>query len=110
MRVQTIPEFAKEHGFIQVVDEIRLNTNGYPYVTFINKDNEAENVYLSKAAGEKVHEGEQVTPLLKQWQVGHTENADGEPRVKLISNSDRVDLSSIFEQEFSGNPAVEVPT
>jgi Na+-transporting NADH:ubiquinone oxidoreductase subunit NqrA len=97
MEVQSIKEFAAAKGFTTVASHVRVNTNGYPYVTFINEKNEAENVYFSKKGAESVSEGTTVTAeLLKQFQIGTTTNAAGEERVKLISNSERVSLMEMF--------------
>lgn len=98
LKVQTVKDFAKEKGFVQMVPTIRVNTNGYPFLTLINGNNEAENIYFSKSAAKNVTEGMKVTPeLLKMHQIGHITNESGEARVKLISNSERVELASMFE-------------
>lgn len=97
IKVQTIKEFAKEKAFTQLAPSIRVNTNGYPFITFINAKNEAENVYFSKKAAVGVSAGQVLTPeLLKGYQIGYTSNEAGEERVKLISNSERVNISDLL--------------
>lgn len=98
MIFETIKEFCIAKSFVQLGKSIRTNNNGYPFITFIDKDNKAENIYFSKAAGESVGAGQPVTKdLLATLQVATTQNADGETRIKLISNSDRLDISSLLD-------------
>ena len=98
LKAMSIKDFAKMKGFMQLAPAVRINTNGYPFVTFINEKNEAENIYFSKAASEQVAEGTPVDKaLLAKHQIGITINAEGEERVKLISNSERVDLFSLLD-------------
>lgn len=98
MEVQTIKEFVKSQGFTQIASHVRVNTNGYPFVTFIKADNVAENIYFSKNAALLVDKGAAVTKeLLSGFQIGATENAAGEVRIKLISNSERLSLDSLLD-------------
>lgn len=97
MVVQSIQEFAQAKGFVQVANNVRTNTNGYPFVTFINAKNEAENVYFSKDASTKVVAGDPVDKtMLTTHQIAEVTNEAGEVRFKLIGNSERVDLLTIF--------------
>lgn len=94
LKVQAVKDFCKERGFVQAAPKVRKNSNGYPFVTLINSKNEAENVYFSKTASSLVEEGDAVTTaMLAQYQIGFTRNEAGEERIKLISNSERVELS-----------------
>ncbi len=101
MEVQTIKEFITTQGFNQIASHVRTNTNGYPFVTFIDATktpNVAENVYFSKNAALLVAKGLVVTKeLLSGFQIGATENALGETRIKLISNSERLSLDSLLD-------------
>ncbi len=98
MEVQTIKDFTKAQGFVQLAPTIRVNTNGYPFITFIKEDNVAENIYFSKNAATIVKSGDAVTKqLLASLQIAAVTNADNEIRVKLISNSDRIELSSLLD-------------
>ncbi len=95
--VSTIKEFAASKSFTSVAPSVRVNTNGYPFITFIDDKNVAENVYFSKAASAKVAVGQSVDKdLMSQHQIAITRNAAGEERVKLISNSERVSLDELF--------------
>ena len=94
---ESVKDFAKKRNFVSIVPTVRANENGYPYITFIDGDNKAENVYFSRAASAAVPAGTVVDKaLLEKYQIGYTKNAAGEERVKLISNSERVDLSTLL--------------
>jgi len=93
----TVKEFTVDKGFTQIVPVVRTNVNGYPYLTFITEANVAENVYFSKAASVALAAGQPVTKeMLSVYQIGITHNAAGEERFKLITNSDRIDISELF--------------
>ena len=95
--VSSIKEFVKHKSFVDVAPTVRNNINGYPFITFIDDKNVAENIYFSKAASEKVDAGTPVDKaLMSQHQIAITKNAAGEERVKLISNSERIALSDLF--------------
>lgn len=95
--VLTIAEYAAQNGFTQLAPKVRVNTNAYPFITFIDAKNVATNVYFSKSASKGVLPAQPVTKeLLTQYQIGITHNEAGEPRVKLISNSERLDLSDLL--------------
>jgi len=95
--VSTIKDFAALKGFSSVAPTVRVNTNGYPFITFIDEKNVAENIYFSKAASAKVDVGMPVDKaLLAQHQIAITKNEAGEDRIKLISNSERIALSDLF--------------
>jgi hypothetical protein len=95
--VKSIAKFAEDRSMVSIAPKVRMNTNGYPFITFIDSDNKAENIYFSKAGAETVEEGQEITAeLLKSLQVAEVENADGEMRLKLITNSERVSLASLL--------------
>lgn len=78
---------------------ISENTNGYPFITFINGANKAENIYFSKRASANVSAGMLVTPsLIADLQIATVTNANGEERVKLCGKgeSNRLDLSDLL--------------
>lgn len=95
--VQTIKEFMLSNG-LTVSPVVRTNTNGYPFVTFINSANVAENVYFSKTSALSVSAGTPVTKeLFKCYQIGNVVNSAGESRIKLIGNSERLTVSDLFD-------------
>lgn len=96
MLILTIKEFIASKGFISIASAVRVNKNGYPYVTFIDADNKAENVYFSKKA--PVAEGQVIDKqFIAGFQIAEVENATGEKRTKLISNSARVSLADLLD-------------
>lgn len=98
METLSVKEFCASKDITQVAAKVRTNANGYPFVTFINKANVAENVYFSKNAAVEVTDGMIVSKqMLTTHQIGMTVNASGEPRIKLISNSERLDISSLLD-------------
>lgn len=93
-----VMDWMKSHNFTQVSNVVRENENGYPYVTFINADNKAENVYFSKnqapnyAAGDAIERG-----FFSGLQIVLTVNSSGELRTKLGSaTGNRVDIGDLF--------------
>lgn len=96
MLVLTIKEFIASKKFASIVPIVRVNKNGYPYLTFIDSDNKAENVYFSKKA--MVAEGQVIDKqFLAGYQIAEVENGAGEKRTKLISNSARVSLADLLD-------------
>lgn len=95
MLVLTIKEFIAQKGFTSIVPVVRENINKYPYLTFITKDNEAENIYFSKqspvAVGQVVDKD-----FMSKFQIATVKNEAGEERIKLISNSSRVSLADLL--------------
>ena len=95
---QSIQSYMAENDFLQVAGTVRTNANGYPFVTFINSANQAENVYMSKKLGDTLA----GTPINKaffaQLQIVHVTNAAGESRVKLSGKgeSTRVESTDLF--------------
>lgn len=98
MKVLSIKSFCQEKGFVSLASVVRENTNRYPFVTFINEDNKAENIYFSKNASVHVTAGTPVTAeLLKAHQIAYVTNEAGEERIKLVSNSERVSIADLLE-------------
>lgn len=98
LKTVSIAEFCKENNFVEVNHSIKTNTNGYPFVTFINADNKAENVYFSKATSTNLTAGSPVSiTMLANYRIAKTVNADGEVRTKLVSaNSNRISLADLL--------------
>ncbi len=102
----SVKTFCKDKGFVSVAKAVRTNkVNGYPFVTFIDSNNQAENIYFSKKASQDVTEGEIVDmSFLKKFEIFETTNAQGEIRMKLGypldgENSPRTTLSWDDEEE-----------
>lgn len=91
--------FMNQFGYVQVHKEVRANTNGFPYVTFINGSNEAENIYFSRKTAAKYDEGESIgRGFFDNLAAAETTNAAGEKRWKLVtpSGGNRLDASDLF--------------
>ncbi len=98
METTSIKDFAKAKGFVQITKAIRVNVNGYPYVTFIDSDNKSENIYFSKGAAMSVSAGQSFATIASEYEVCVSHNANGEERVKICRKSDiRVSIDDMFE-------------
>ena len=98
LKVQSVRDFMLERKFVSVHKTVRENANGYPYVTFIDKDNKAENVYFSKSESNNYSAGKEIAKgFFDKLQIGETENAEGEKRMKLVgTGSLRVTMEDLF--------------
>ena len=96
--VKTVKEFVTENGFVEIAREVRANSNGYPFVTFINGQNIATNVYFSQNAAGTVEAGQPITrELIADLQIVFVKNADGEDRIKISRKStSRLSLEDLF--------------
>ena len=96
-----VKDFMKANAFTQVHNEVRQNSNGYPFVTFINGKNEAENIYFSKGAS-ALPSAKLGTPIAKGYfdafSIAETTNTAGEKRIKLVRQGDssRKEMDDLF--------------
>jgi len=99
---QSVKSFMESNGYVQVVNHVRKNTNGYPFVTMINANNEAQNVYFTKAATEKslVAPGDTVGKGffadLVMYEVALNETGEMVWKIGGKGESQRVELSDLF--------------
>ena len=86
-----------DKSFSQVIPVVRKNSNGYPFLTFTNTNNEAENIYFSKSMLEVLKDKEKVDiDFLRALKACETVNAAGESRWKLTDSAgSRIDLTSL---------------
>lgn len=94
-------DFIDQQGFVQLAtNKVRKNVNEYPFLTFIDANNEATNVYFSKNESEKIKDEQELdVEYLKKLNVVLTENAEGEKRFKLTTgNSERIDLLDLLKK------------
>lgn len=98
LETSTVQEFMKSKGFVSVVKTVRKNTNGYPYITFMNASNVAENIYFSKNGASKVDEGDLIEKgFFNPFTMVLAVNADGEQRWKISSgDSLRLSVEDLF--------------
>lgn len=84
---------------VQTNQAVGENENGYPFVTFIDVNNVAHNIYFSKKAALSVALG---TPIIKGFfavfVIVETKNAKGEERTKLATRGEsvRMDIDDLF--------------
>lgn len=98
IKSQTIQAFMAEKDYVQVAKAVRTNAKGYPFVTFINSKNEAENIYFTKKLGHIAAGTAVDKALFSELQIVHVNNAAGEARTKLsgMGESGRVEASDLF--------------
>lgn len=99
MKFVSLNQFCKENNFVEIHKVVRENSNNYPYITFITKDNKAENIYFSKSKSAEVSAGMLVTAsLMKDLQIATVQNAQGESRTKLVGfgESNRLSLDDLL--------------
>lgn len=93
----SVKDFMIQQGFVSVASKVRKNTNSYPYITFINKDNVADNIYFSKNAALRVAEDDKIAKgFFEPFIIVLTENVEGEKRFKIATGDNRVELNDLF--------------
>lgn len=91
----SLKAFCQQEG-ITALSNVRINRNGYPFVTVL-RGNDAENIYFSKRAAENVNDGQSIATIAKDLLVCETVNANGEARTKLsFTGGNYLDVSSLF--------------
>lgn len=94
MKTLSLKEFMAEKGFTQVIPVVRKNSNSYPFLTFTNAKNEAENVYFSKSMSADA--GKVDIEFLRSLKACETANAEGDLRWKLTDSAGtRVELADL---------------
>jgi hypothetical protein len=84
MRNISVQDFMSEFALVSVNKVLKKNTNGYPFVTFIDGNNIATNVYFSVEAAKLLGETAEVTrELLEGHTISIYPTPDGEERIKL---------------------------
>ena len=97
VKVTPLGQFLQDNDFVDVVREIRINKNGYPYVTCLNEDNKAENVYFTKTASARVKSKsfDFDTEMPKAFGMWAEYSDDREKRMK-ITFSNRISVKDLF--------------
>lgn len=49
--ILNLREFCSNQGFVQLYPDVRTNSNDYPFITFMDSKNVAENIYFGKELG-----------------------------------------------------------
>lgn len=94
----SVKDFCSDHG-ITTVTKVRVNTNGYPFITFINESSEAENIYFSKSLAEELNLQEGDAPsVLKGKRIVELEYDNNEVRFKIAKpgSDEYVSVSDLF--------------
>ena len=97
--VLDVKTFMQANGYISVHNQVRINSSNYPYVTFINGKNEAENIYFSKEAAKLVSKDQDIVKgFFNAFKIAETTNANNEKRIKLVREgaSTRATLDDLF--------------
>jgi hypothetical protein len=85
-KFQPLAEFVRENSITEIVKNINVNKNGYSFVTFIDKDNKAMNVYFGSSIASNYKLNQPVTKeLLAELQIYAYITEDGEPRLRLVN-------------------------
>ena len=98
MKTMSVSEFCAANNLVEVAKSVRVNANGYPYITFIDSSNVAFNLYLSISLSSEIAEGTEIRRgFFNDKVIAETENAEGEKRFKLAhKESLRIELSEIL--------------
>jgi hypothetical protein len=95
----SLSNFVEKYNFTEIVPEIRKNSNGYPFVTFLNSKNVATNVYFGSSISDSYSEGTKITSeMLKGLQAYEYLREDGGLGLRLVSKNagNRVSISSLL--------------
>lgn len=97
-----------ENGTVRAISKLKVNTNGYPFVTFLNKNSESQNVYFGQKTASLVMDNfskeDNILVFLKNANINQVENEAGEIRYKLSTSgvskySSTAELMEIFGVE-----------
>jgi hypothetical protein len=94
----TMQEFFTAFAITQVNPKVAVNKNGYPFITLIDKDNKAENIYFSKTLAPSHPNGmEIVKGFFDSIQIVNLQYETGETRLKLSSKGgNRLDAMGLL--------------
>jgi hypothetical protein len=100
MRNISVKQFMTEFGFVEICKDVRENKNHYPFLTFMDADNQATNIYFSVGAAANVTKGLLVDKdLISKHQIT-IYTMDGEERVKISrigdGSSNRITFDDLF--------------
>lgn len=103
--VMTVAEFCKMKHFVELIPKVRVNSNEYPFITFITGPshptlgaNKAENIYFTVNSSDTVHEGQDLRDIAHDLQIVLVTYTDGrESRAKLSrKSSSRLTIEDLF--------------
>lgn len=97
MTYKTFKQYCIDTKVVSIAKSVRVNANGYPYITILREDSIAENIYFSKLASAEIAEGMAVKSIANSLFVANTINGDGEARTKLSFKNSYEDMDSMFD-------------
>lgn len=94
----SLREFVANYQITEIVPEVRENSNGYTFVTFVNHKNNAENVYFGSSIAKDYSAGMPITKdLLDKLQVYEYLRDDGKQGLRLVRKGvTRVAISGLI--------------
>jgi hypothetical protein len=79
-----------QKGIIRTFSNLNENTNGYPFLTFLDSKGKSSNVYFGQKSGVIIKDtfeiGASVISAIKDADIIKTTNSDGEQRYKISLN------------------------
>lgn len=98
LNMYSVKDFCNSNNLVEVAKKIRANSNGYLFITFIDSNNEALNIYFSKRLCEDFSEGDVIVKgFFNDKVIVETLNEEGETRLKLsYKDSQRHNLSELW--------------
>ncbi|MGL4977024.1 MAG: hypothetical protein ACRC5G_03330 [Cetobacterium sp.] len=85
----SVKQFMIDNSLTVVAHQgVRVNSNGYPFVTFVDSQNISENIYFSKSQGVHFSEGDKIEKgFFDNLMVIELKYEDGSIRKKLCSDT-----------------------
>lgn len=100
LNMYSVKDFCNSNNLVEVAKKIRANSNGYLFITFIDSNNKALNIYLSRRLCEVYSEGGVIAKgFFNDKVIVETLNEEGETRLKLsypVKDSQRYNLSELW--------------
>lgn len=95
---QSVKSFFQERGFVEVNKHVNQSELGRPFITCIDGNNKAENIWFSTKASAFVQKGDVINrELMDKLNIWHGKNADGENRTKFcLKGENRTSVEDLF--------------
>ena len=97
-------QWLKDNQIVGMDAAVSVNTNGYPFVGFTNKDGVRENIYFSVKTAKYFSEedvfdtAEAQLEFLRSISFADTTNAQGEKRTKMFMAKETISIVDILAQ------------
>ena len=97
-------QWLKDNGIVGMDAAVSVNTNGYPFVGFTNKQGVRDNIYFSVKTAKYFSEEDAFdTPeaqldFLRSISFADTTNAQGEKRTKMFMAKETISIVDILAQ------------